>query len=84
MQLEIDRLCSKVKRRERDRRSLSSPPSDGSRGSRDRSFRRRSRTPSSESYSASTHKDRWQESDNSLGKRPSYPGMGNDAMSKAL
>ena len=49
----IDSLHRKLRHREHDRRSPSSPPNDGSRGSRDHSYRRRSRTPSSESYSAS-------------------------------
>ena len=40
--------------RRRDRRSLSSPSSEGSRRSLDRSYQHRSRTPPSESYSASS------------------------------
>nr|POE50623.1 hypothetical protein CFP56_00082 [Quercus suber] len=53
LQQEIDRLHRKLRRREHDRRSPSSPPSDGSKRSKDHSYRRRSRTPSSEPYSAS-------------------------------
>ena len=53
LQKEINRLRKKLRCRECDRRSPPSSPSDGSEGSRDRSYRHRSRTPSSESYSAS-------------------------------
>ena len=84
MQLEIDHLRRTLKRRERDRRSPSFPPSDGSRGSRDRSYHRRSRTPSSESYSASSSRDRLDKSRNKREKRSSHYGMGNDVMCKAL
>ena len=55
LQQEIDHLHRKLRRRERDRRSPSPLLSDGSRGSRDRSYHHRSRTPSSESYSAFSH-----------------------------
>ena len=84
LQQEIDRLRRKLRRRERDRRNPSSPPSDGSKGSKDRSYRHRSRTPSSESYSASSCQDRLEKSSNKREKRSSHHGMGNDAMSKAL
>ena len=83
LQQEINRLCSKLRRREHKRRSPSPLLSDGSR-SRDRWYYRRSRTPSSESYSISTHKDKWKKSSHDHEKRPSCHGMGNDAMSKAL
>ena len=53
LQLEIDRLHRRLRHRERERSpSLSS--SDGSRGSEDCSYRPRSRTTSSEAYSASS------------------------------
>ena len=54
MKLEIDHLRKKLRRRERDRRSPSSPSSDRSEESKDRSYRHRSRTPSSESFSIFT------------------------------
>ena len=84
LQLEIDRLRSKLRRRERERRSPSSLPSDSFRGTRDRSYCRKSRTPSNESYSASSHQDKWEKSSNRREKRSSHHGMGNVAMSKAL
>ena len=84
LQQEIDCLHRKLRRRERDRRSPSSPPSDGSRGSRDCSYRCRSRTLSSESYSTSSCQDKLEKSSNKRQKRSSYHGMGTDAMSKAL
>ena len=62
LQREIDRLFSMLRHRERKRRSLSLLPSDGLRGSRDSSYRRRSGTPSSESYSASSREDKWEKS----------------------
>ena len=84
MQLEIDHLRRTLKRRERDRRSPSFPPSDGSRGSRDRSYHRRFRTPSGESYSASSRRDRLDKSRNKHEKRSSHHGIGNNAISKDL
>ena len=47
LQQEIDRLNNKLRRKGRKRISPSSPPSDGFRGSRDSSYCRRSKTPSS-------------------------------------
>nr|POE77012.1 hypothetical protein CFP56_47358 [Quercus suber] len=58
LQQEIDRMRSKLRCREHKRRSPSSPPSDGSIGSKDSSYCRRSGTPSSESYSASSCEDK--------------------------
>ena len=84
LQQEIERLRYKLRRRECERRSPSPPPSDGFRGSRDRLYHCRFRTPSSESYSASTHKDKWEKSSYDREKRPSHHGMGNNAMSRAL
>ena len=55
LQQEIDHLRRKLRCRERDRRSPSPSLSDGSRGSRDCLYHHRSRTPSSKSYSASSH-----------------------------
>ena len=69
---------------ERDRRSPSSPPNDGYRGSRDHSYHCRSRTPYSESYSAFSRQDRLDKSSVKCEKVSSHHGMGNDAMSKAL
>ena len=54
LQLEIDNLHRKLQRKECDRRSPSSPSSDGSRESKDRSYRHRSRTLSNESFSTSS------------------------------
>ena len=54
LQLEVDRMHRKLRRRERDRRNPSPPSSDGSGESRDRSYHHRSRTPSSESFLASS------------------------------
>ena len=77
-------MRSKLRPRERKRRSPSPPPSDGSKGSRDNSYHRRSRTPSSESYSASSREDKQEKSNHDSKKRASYHSLGNDAMSKAL
>jgi len=84
LQWAIDHLHRRLKHREHDRMSPSSPPSDGSRGSSDRSYHCRSRTPSSESYSASSRIDELDKSSNKHEKRSSHHGIGNDAMSKAL
>ena len=84
LQREIDRLRSKLRRRERGKRSPSPPLSDGSKGSRDRLYCHRSRTPSNESSLASTHKNRYERSSHDPEKQPCHHGMGNDAMSKAL
>ena len=84
LQLEVDCLCRKLRRRRRDKRSPSSPSSEGLRGSHDHSYRRKSRTPPSESYSASSRQDKLEKSNNEREKGPSYHTKGNDAMSKAL
>ena len=84
LQLEIDHLRRTLKRRECNRMSPSSPPSDGSRGNRDRSYHRRSRTPSGESYLASSRRDRLDKSRNKHEKRSSHHGIGNHAISKDL
>ena len=84
MQQEIHRLRSKLRSRERKRRSPSPPPSDGSRGSRDSSYRHRSGTPSSESYSTSSREDKWEKSSHDRKKKASHYGLGNGVMSKAL
>ena len=84
LQLEIDRLCRRLRCKEHERRNPSPPLSDGSGGSRDRLYRHRSRTPSSESYSASSHQDRLEKSSNKCEKRSSHHSMGNNAMSKTL
>ena len=84
LQQEIDHMRRKLRHREGYRRSPSFPPSDGSRGSKDHSYRCRSRTPSSESYSASLSQDRLEKSSNKREKKSSHHGIGNDAMSKTL
>ena len=76
--------AQEVEVQERDRRSPSFPSSEGSRGSRDRLYRHRSRTPSSEFYSTSSRQDKLEKSNNKREKRHSYHTIGNDAMSKAL
>ena len=53
LQLKIDRLHKRLRHREHERRNPSPPSSDGLGGSRDHLYRHRSRTLSSESYSAS-------------------------------
>ena len=50
----------------------------------DCSYRHKSRTPSSESFSASSHQDKLEKDKYKREKRSSHHGMGNDAMSKAL
>nr|POF14807.1 hypothetical protein CFP56_33015 [Quercus suber] len=55
---EIDHLCKKLRQRERDRRNSPPPSSEGSKESRDRSYHHKSRTTSSESFSASSHLDK--------------------------
>ena len=52
LQQEIGHLRRRLRRRKHDKRSLSPRPSDSSRGSRDRLYRHKSRTPSSKSYSS--------------------------------
>ena len=54
LQLEVDCLRRKLQQREHDRRDPSSLSSDGLAESRDRSYCHRSRTPSNESFSASS------------------------------
>ena len=83
LQQEIDHLRRKLRRRARDRRSPPSSLSDGSRGSRDRLYRYRSRIPSNESYSVSSHQDKLEKDRNRHEKGSSHCGMGNDAMSKS-
>ena len=84
MQLEIDHLRRKLRQRERGRRSASPPSSDGSRESRDQLYHHRSRTPSSESFSASSHQDKLEKGRFRCGQGSSHHSMGNDAMSKSL
>nr|POF13402.1 hypothetical protein CFP56_60633 [Quercus suber]POF13403.1 hypothetical protein CFP56_60634 [Quercus suber] len=68
----VNRLRKKLRRRKHDRRSPSSPSSEGSRESRDRSYRCRSRTPPSETYSASSCWDKLKKSNNRCEKGPSH------------
>ena len=67
-----------------DRRSPSSPSSEGSGGRHDRSYRHTSRTPPSKSYLASSQQDKLEKGYNKCEKRPSHHTIGNDAMSKSL
>ena len=84
MQLEIDHLRRKLQRKERDRRSPLSLSSDGSRESKDRSYRPRSRTLSSESFSTSSCQDKLGKGKYKCGQGSAHHSMGNDKMSKAL
>ena len=77
-------MCRKLRRREHDRRSPSSPPSDGSRESKDFSYRHRFRSPPSESYSTSSCQNKFERNSNKCEKKTSYRGMGSHVMSKAL
>ena len=84
MQREVDHLRRKLRCRRHDRRSPSSLSSEGSKGSHNRSYQRRSRTPPSESYSTSLCQDKLEKSNNKCEKGPSHRTKGNDAISKAL
>ena len=84
LQLEIDQLLRKLRRKEQDRRSLSSPSSDGSGESRDRSCRHRSSIPSSESFSASSRQDKLEKGKYRHEQGSPHRSMGNYAMSKTL
>ena len=81
---EIDHLCKKLRRRERDRRNSLPPSSESSGESRDRSYCHKSRTPSSESFSTSSHLDKLERHRYKCGEGSSHRSMGNDAMSQAL
>ena len=84
MQLKVDRLRRKLRRRERDRRNPSPLSSDGSGESRDHSYHHRSRTPSSESFLASSRLDKLEKVKYKREQGSSHHSMGNGAMSKAL
>lgn len=84
LKLEIDHLSKKLRWRECDRRNSSPSLSNGSKESKDRLYRHRSRTLSSESFSATSHLDKLERNKFKHGKGPSHYSMGNDAMSKAL
>nr|POE99293.1 hypothetical protein CFP56_48085 [Quercus suber] len=66
LQREVDRLRRKLRRREHDRRSPSSPPSEDSRESWDQSYRRRFKTLPSETFSTSSYGDRLEKSNNKM------------------
>ena len=77
MQLEIDQLKRKLRHAQREQTPSNSDVS--SKSEEDASYRQRSRTPPSESFSYDVehhHKRRY--------KSPTRRGQGNDAMSKAL
>ena len=84
LQREVDHLGRKLRCRRHDKRSPSSPSSKGSGGSRDRSYRCRSKTPPNESYSSSSQQDKLEKGHNKRRKRPFHHTMRNNAMSKAL
>ena len=77
IQLEIDHLRKKLRRKQRKRTPLSSEPS--SNNDRDDSYRPGSRTPLNESFSCDEDRHyTWRS------KSPSHKGLGNDAISRAL
>ena len=75
--MEIDHLRRKLCRRQRRGATSSSKPSSDD--DRDNSYRPRSKTPPSESFSCDEDRHYKRRS-----KSPSRKGLGNDAMSKAL
>ena len=72
---EIDDLKKKLRRAQQKRPS----PGSGTSSDEDNEYRRRSRTPSSETFSYEEERPRKRSH-----KSPSYQGLANDAMSKAL
>lgn len=84
LRLEIDHLRKKLHRRERDRRNSTPLSSEGSEEKRDQSYRWRSKTPPSESFSASSHSDKLEKHRKKWGESSSPQNMWNDAMSKTL
>ena len=84
LKLKIDHLRKKLRWREHDRRSSSPLLGDGSVKSKDYSYFHRSRTPSTESFSTSSHQDKLEKGKFKNGQGSSHHSMGNNAMSKAL
>jgi len=89
LRLEIDHLHKKLRRRERSRRNLTPPSRERSEERKDRPYWRNSRTPTSESFSASSEEDKFEERRKECGKGKQGENLfpqtiGNDAMSKAL
>ena len=80
LRLEIDHLRKKLRRREH----VASPFDSGTNSVEDRSYRQRSRTFLSESFSASSCLDRKERYNRRRVKSSPPRSMGNDAMSKAL
>ena len=77
MQLKIDYLRRRLRREQRGGTPLSFGPSSDD--DSDNSYRPRSKTPPSESFSCDEdHYYRWRS------KSPSHRGLGNDSMSRAL
>ena len=75
LQLEIDHLCRKLHRKQR----MASPSSSESESGEDSSYRPRSRTLLSESFSYKEERYHKQ-----MSKSPTHRSLENDAMSKAL
>lgn len=75
LQLEIDHLCRKLRRKQR----MASPSSSDSKSGEDSNYRTQSRTPSCESFSYKEERYHKQRS-----KSPTHRSLGNDAMSRAL
>ena len=84
LRLEIDHLHRKLHQKEHDKGDSTSPLSEGSDEGRDRTYRQRSRTLPSESYSVSSRIDKLEKHRRRRGESSSPRNMGNDAMSKAL
>ena len=84
LRLEIDHLHKKLRRKKRDRGDPTPLSSEGSDEERDRTYRRRSRAPPSESFSALSRLDELKKQGRRRGESSFPRNMGNDAMSKAL
>ena len=80
LRLEIDHLCKKLRRKHRK----TSPFSSKTDSSGDSSYKPRSRTPLSESFSLSSQLDKEERYHKKKDKSPTPRSMGNDAMNKAL
>ena len=88
LRLEIYHLHKKLRRREHSRRNLTPPSRERSEERKDRSYRWKSRTPTSESFSTSSEEDkfekRWKECGKGKQGENLFPQtIGNGAMSKA-
>ena len=78
--MEIDHLHKKLRRKQRE----ASPSSSETDSDEDGSYRPRSKTPPSESFSLSPHLERDERYHRKKAKSSTPKSMGNDKMSKAL